>query len=576
MKKFYITFLLILPLFVFSQGENNNWYFGNMAALNFSNSNPQIITNSQMSSMISSGSVSDSNGNLLFYTDGNQVWNRDHQFMSNGDIQHAGSQTAIVKHPTNADLYYIFSSDVTTNNGYFAYYSVVDMSLGGLMNGQPLGAVSNLKKIPILNEFGNIFNNAKGVTVVPHGDNNSFWVLVLTDSKVYSYNLNSQGLSNTPIVNNLITSGNNTFPHISFIKASPNINTCSNFTNFLSVSNIQGYNANNESIIYSFNNFSGLITSDFTLSIASLEPLYLEFNQYANILYAGKLQGNLVGSMFYSVDLLNSTNNNLIYTSVPNAQVNLGTTGIITLQRNKKGDIYFYKPYNDTEKYLGQIINPDVYGQSYADLYAIYFSNMPSNAISVGSRNDLPQLVPNLSESTSYYCLASINLSSQENNSSHTYQASQSIVAESNYSISSGKNIIMKAGNNISLLPNTYIENGANFLAKIEDCNCSENVGKSKNTAQRDNMFLDLRNSQKLYEEKNIMGVEIYPNPTSDILNIKTNSKIESISVVGVDGKTFNVVLNENKIDVIDLPSGVYIINIETKHGIFKKKFIKK
>lgn len=567
----------MLPLFVFCQGENDNWYFGYQNALNFASSSPQIITNSQMNSMISSATVSDNNGNLLFYTDGIDIWNRDHQPMLNGDIQQPGSQIVISKHPFNPNLYYIISSENTTTNGYFAYYSVVDMTLGSLgSNGQPLGAVSNLKKVPLLDELGNIITTAKGVTVVPHGNNNSFWVLVLTDSKVYSYNLNSQGLSNTPIVNNLITSGNNTFPHISFIKASPNINTCSNFTNFLSVSNIQGYNANNESIVYSFNNFSGLITSDFTLSIASLEPLYLEFNQYANILYAGKLQGNLVGSMFYSVDLLNSTNNNLIYTSVPNAQVNLGTAGIITLQRNKKGDIYFYKPYNDTEKYLGQIINPDNYGQSYADLYAIYFSNMPSSAISVGSRNDLPQLVPNLSESTNYYCLASINLSSPENNISHTYQASQSIVAESNYSISSGKNIIMKAGNNISLLPNTYIENGANFLAKIEDCNCSENVGKSKNTVQRDNMFLDLRDSQKLYEEKNIMGVEIYPNPTSDILNIKTNSKIENVSVVGADGKNFNVMLNENKIDVSDFPLGVYIINIETKHGIFNKKFIKK
>lgn len=576
MKKFYITLFLCLSFFGYSQGENDNWYFGNKAALNFSASSPQIVTNSQMSSSVSTATVSDSNGNLLFYTDGDQIWNKGHQFMLNGDIQHAGSQIAIVKHPTNANLYYIISSEVTNNNGYFAYYSVVDMTLGGLMNGQPLGAVSNLKKIPLLNEFGNVFNNAKGITVVPHGDNNSFWVLVLTDSKIYSYNLNNQGINNTPILNNLITSGNNAFPHVSFIKASPKINTCSNFTNFLSVSNVQGYTANNESVIYSFNNFSGLITSDFNLSIASLEPLYLEFNQYANILYAGKFQGNLAGSMFYSVDLLNSTNNNLIYTAVPNVPANLGTSGIITLQRNKKGDIYFYKPYNDTDKYLGQIINPDIYGQSYADLYAVYFSNLPLNAISVGSRNDLPQLVPNLSESISYYCLASINLSSQENNSSHTYQASQSIIAESDYSISSGKNIIMKAGNNISLLPNTHIENGATFLAKIEECDCSGGISEGKQTAQKDNMFLDLRDSQKFLDEKNILDVKLYPNPASDILNIQATSKIESISVSGIDGKNFNVTLSMDKIDVHNLHSGVYIINIETKHGNVRKKFIKK
>jgi len=70
--------------------------------------------------------------------------------------------------------------------------------------------------------------------------------------------------------------------------------------------------------------------------------------------------------------------------------------------------------------------------------------------------------------------------------------------------------------------------------------------------------------------------ISLYPNPTSDILNVKTNSKINSVSVVDVTGKKVNVKLDGNKIDVKTLPAGTYLINVETKDGISTEKFIKK
>lgn len=73
---------------------------------------------------------------------------------------------------------------------------------------------------------------------------------------------------------------------------------------------------------------------------------------------------------------------------------------------------------------------------------------------------------------------------------------------------------------------------------------------------------------------KNMLS--IYPNPTSDILNIKTDSKINSVSVVDITGKKVNVKLEDGKIDVRSLPAGIYLINVETKDGISTEKFIKK
>ena len=79
-----------------------------------------------------SASVSDENGNLLFYTNGNTVYNRKHLEMLNGDFL-AGNlsacQCAIVKVPGNDSIYYIFTTDAVENNFQVGYrYSVVNVN----------------------------------------------------------------------------------------------------------------------------------------------------------------------------------------------------------------------------------------------------------------------------------------------------------------------------------------------------------------------------------------------------------------------------------------------------------------
>jgi len=71
-------------------------------------------------------------------------------------------------------------------------------------------------------------------------------------------------------------------------------------------------------------------------------------------------------------------------------------------------------------------------------------------------------------------------------------------------------------------------------------------------------------------------AVKLFPNPTSDILNIMSDSKIINVSVSDFSGKKLNVRMMDNKIDVSALPAGNYLINIETKDGISVEKFIKK
>lgn len=112
----------------------NQWYFGEMAGIDFNDPDGTVaITDDNLiNSPQASSSVSDLNGNLLFYTDGETVWNKEHGVMINGDVI-GGDNTSmqgamIVPLPGDSSIYYIFTSDpVYGDNTYDMRYSIVDM-----------------------------------------------------------------------------------------------------------------------------------------------------------------------------------------------------------------------------------------------------------------------------------------------------------------------------------------------------------------------------------------------------------------------------------------------------------------
>jgi alpha-tubulin suppressor-like RCC1 family protein len=67
----------------------------------------------------------------------------------------------------------------------------------------------------------------------------------------------------------------------------------------------------------------------------------------------------------------------------------------------------------------------------------------------------------------------------------------------------------------------------------------------------------------------------IYPNPTSDQLTI-TSSNITNVKIIDISGQVLKTITtNLNNIDVSDLITGIYFIQLITKEGIIIKKFIK-
>ncbi len=67
----------------------------------------------------------------------------------------------------------------------------------------------------------------------------------------------------------------------------------------------------------------------------------------------------------------------------------------------------------------------------------------------------------------------------------------------------------------------------------------------------------------------------VYPNPVSSVLNIKSDTKIDSIAVINNIGQTVLSQRNGNAIDVSQLTSGIYLVKANSEKGSIIQKFIK-
>ncbi len=121
---------MLLTTHAHTQVEQNratHWYFGNQKGFDFSSGEPRQVEHSEIDAVESCCSMSDLNGNLLFYTNGGGredgesfggIWNSDHELMEGGDLGttlgggQSGFQGCLtVPKPANPDLYYLFTVD---------------------------------------------------------------------------------------------------------------------------------------------------------------------------------------------------------------------------------------------------------------------------------------------------------------------------------------------------------------------------------------------------------------------------------------------------------------------------------
>jgi len=199
---FLVLILLTLPK-AHSQGEWNNWYFGEYAGMTFNSGSPTpIMTNPLFQSGMTVGtSVSDSNGTILFYSGGLDVWGRNNLVMPNGSGLLGGNGDAqsviAVQNPVNKNQYYLFTvgamppiiGPITGLN-----YSVIDMQLNGGFG----DIIPGMKNISLPRGDSAVVQ----LTSIRHSNNKDIWVVALTHgskSSFLSYLINSTGINTIPV-----------------------------------------------------------------------------------------------------------------------------------------------------------------------------------------------------------------------------------------------------------------------------------------------------------------------------------------------------------------------------------------
>jgi uncharacterized protein (TIGR02145 family) len=197
-RRILFAFLALSPVFLSAQGEFNKWYFGYLAGIDFNSTPPSALPASAMNTMYASVSVADSLGNLLFYSQGLSVYNRNHQIMPNGNGL-LGDQLVqgvfTVRKPGEDNLYYLFT---IYNNlfpvAYGLYYSLIDMNLNGGMG----DVVPGEKNTP-LSGAEDVFCGIHGTR---HLNNRDAWIVVrkFNTNQYASYRITSSGISATPVL----------------------------------------------------------------------------------------------------------------------------------------------------------------------------------------------------------------------------------------------------------------------------------------------------------------------------------------------------------------------------------------
>ncbi|MEI6310709.1 MAG: T9SS type B sorting domain-containing protein [Bacteroidota bacterium] len=161
--------------------------------LNF-NYKPPLLEKSNINSVEGCATISDKEGNLLFYTNGVNVWNKNHNLMPNGNGLGGGwssTQSAcIVKQPGNLNIYYLFTTsmgeDYTTPNYKGLCYSIVDMNLNSGLG----DIIPSSKNTLLLNP------SCEKIAATFHSNQRDIWIVSrnLLINKYISYLLTPSGI----------------------------------------------------------------------------------------------------------------------------------------------------------------------------------------------------------------------------------------------------------------------------------------------------------------------------------------------------------------------------------------------
>ncbi|PNQ73332.1 hypothetical protein C1T31_07375 [Hanstruepera neustonica] len=347
--KYSILFILLTAsTWCLAQNEAANWVFGQRAALDFNFGYPIPEQGSQIDTQEGCSSISDRLGNLLFYSDGSTVWNRNHSIMLNGEGlfgDKSSTQSAmIIPKPNDDNIYYIFTVDDRARaNGL--RYSEINMTFDG-----GLGGVTSNKNILLETP------TTEKITAIESADGRSIWVIShkWNSNEFISYLVSDTGVNTTPVISAVGSvhqrTNNNNNNSIGYLKASPNREK---------IASVMSYQ-NNETQVFDFDAATGILSNPITLSNYSSEdigPYGCEFSPDSNLLYVTEIDRANVISKVHQYDLTQPNEAAILNSAVVIAVQNDEELG--GLQQALDGRIYIAVQGGET---LAVISNPNEIG----------------------------------------------------------------------------------------------------------------------------------------------------------------------------------------------------------------------
>ena len=327
-----LVFLIgvIFPCIFWGQGETSNWYFGEEAGLQFNNDGSvNALTDGRLNTFEGCATISNAFGDLLFYTDGIVVYDRNHNVMENGRGLYgdpSSTQSAIiVPKPEDPNIYFIFTVDTSVFDGdpdRGLNYSTVDISLN---NGN--GAVTEKNK-RLLQDC-----SEKIAAVRKNCFDKSIWVVTLASENgtlpmfdtYHAFEVNTTGVQGTSI--------KTTFPDLQIEDPRGALKFAPNGTMMASANMFYGLQ------LYDFDSETGLFSNQRQLPINGTEqfPYGIEFSPKGQYLYTHTTQF-LTDESYLSL----LVQFDVLAPDIANSQVELDSRPIFrgALQVGSNGKIY--------------------------------------------------------------------------------------------------------------------------------------------------------------------------------------------------------------------------------------------
>lgn len=286
-----LLILLAVSLLARGQNEYSNWYFHDGVGISFNSGNPVELFDSDIYTYESAATISDVNGNLLFYTDAYNVWNRYHVNI-NPNTPMLGNWSAsdgafAVQKPGSPTVYYIFTTDGyspelpgDTLSGI--HYSVLDIDGNG---GQ--GELIQLN-VPLMLESHEKF------TAIKHANDVDVWLIApkWDSDEILAWLLTENGIQ-PPIVSHTGVSVWNSLGHT---KAGQSKGSPDGKWYAMGIAPIY-----RRLMILQFDDQTGVLSNPISTSY-DRQMYGVEFSASSKYLYAGTVSGTVVCDL-YQFDL---------------------------------------------------------------------------------------------------------------------------------------------------------------------------------------------------------------------------------------------------------------------------------